>query len=71
MILAVDAAHWWGPAGWAYRNLPGNVAADVLFGIAGYYAGVRKAWQRLHTKLDSHHNQQMDAHRATQERIQP
>lgn len=59
MILGhVDAAHWWGPAGWLYRNTPGNLAASAVWGPIGLILGA--AWERrkviapIHRRLDHH-----------------
>ena len=57
MILAhVNAAHWWGPAGWLYRNTPGNIAASVIWAVPAYLIGVRRGWKKLHSKLDELHS---------------
>lgn len=38
-MIAVDAAHWWGPAGYLYRNTPGNLIASFIAFLAGYFVG--------------------------------
>lgn len=67
-VLAVAAAHWWGPFGWLYRNCPGNLAASGICFVAGVFAG-RAGLNRLHAKLDAHHAEQMAAHKATQDHL--
>lgn len=53
-MLAVNAAHWWGPAGWLFRNTPGNLAASGIAFVAGVTVG-SKALKGLHSKLDRNH----------------
>lgn len=52
-MLAVDAARWWGPLGWLYRNTPGNIAASIIWAgppfVAGAVYGKRRA-----VKTDAH-----------------
>ena len=57
-LLAVDAAHWYGPLGWLYRNTPGNLAASAIAFSAGLVAG-RRPWKRLKA-----HNRWMAEHMA-------
>lgn len=63
-MIAVDAAHWWGPAGWIYRNTPGNLAASAMAFTAGSVWGYRKvlkphldrihdSHEALHAKVDA------------------
>ncbi len=69
IVAHIDAAHWWGPAGWLYRQCMGNLAASAIWGPVGLIVGA--AWERrkvigpIHRKLDAHHEAQMDAHRTT------
>lgn len=52
MIAAIDAAHWWGPAGWFYRNCPGNlVAGFVQVGLAALAASL--LWPPLRRRIHS------------------
>ena len=56
MIAHVDAAHWWGPLGWLYRNTTGNIAASALWGPIGLVIGAtwakRKVIHPIHRRLD-------------------
>lgn len=45
-LLAVDAASWPGPAGWLFRNTPGNLAASGIAFGAGLVVG-RRPWKRV------------------------
>ena len=57
-FLAVDAAHWWGPAGWLYRNTTGNIAASAIWGPIGLAVGAvwakHKVVLPIHARLDAH-----------------
>jgi hypothetical protein len=61
LALAVDAAHWPFPLGWAYANLTGNVTADMLFGAAGFLAG-RVGLRNVHARLDAQDQQLAGLH---------
>jgi hypothetical protein len=58
LVVMVDAARWWGPVGWGYRNLPGNLTASGVCFVAGFVAG-RTGLKHLHAKLDAHHAEHM------------
>ena len=49
----IDAAHWWGPAGWLYRNTPGNIAASVIWAGPPFVAGTLYGKHRAE-KVDAH-----------------
>ncbi|MCU4184018.1 hypothetical protein K6U06_06575 [Acidiferrimicrobium sp. IK] len=67
IVEAVDAARWWGPAGWLYRNCAGNLAASAVWGPVGFGLGAlwahrkivvparthRSETARLHAKVDA------------------
>lgn len=53
-MSAVDAAHWWGPFGWLYRNTPGNFAASAIAFVAGWMLKGRQVVRHLHKRLDHH-----------------
>lgn len=38
-MIAVDAAHWWGPVGYLYRQTTGNLIASGIAFTAGFLAG--------------------------------
>ena len=55
----VDAARWWGPFGWLYRNTPGNlVASAIAFVCAGVWVHVklvlpaREHRKHVHERMD-------------------
>lgn len=50
----IDADHWWGPAGWLYRNTPGNLAASAIAFGAGWWWKGRKILSHL-DELHRHH----------------
>lgn len=55
MILAhLDAAHWWGPVGWVYRNTPGNLAASAMCVAGAWLWKGRKILDHL-DELHRHH----------------
>ncbi|MHA0111221.1 hypothetical protein ACXYUI_29455, partial [Klebsiella pneumoniae] len=61
VVLAhVDAARWPGPAGWLYRNVPGNLAASAIAFAAGYVVA-----EIRHFRPSRQHRQTEIAHRAT------
>lgn len=67
MIVAhVNAAHWWGPAGWLYRNTVGNIAASAIWGPVGLIVGAtwekRKVIRPIHRRLDTHTASLSDLH---------
>jgi len=56
---------WPGPFGWVARETPGNLAASAIAFTAGWMLKGRQVFRDLHSKLDSHHSEQMAAHRTT------
>ena len=67
-MIAVDAAHWWGPVGYLYRQTPGNLIASFIAFVAGYLVGrgpVKRilAEHRAHQKWSAEHLAEI--HRAT------
>lgn len=52
-MLAVDAAHWWGPLGYFYRGLMDNALADPFGALVTLFLGSvilkigRRWWMRL------------------------
>lgn len=70
MILAhVDASHWWGPAGWLYRNTPGNLAASAIAFTAGWALKGKQIVKGIHDKLDRHHKELVDLHHITHDAV--
>lgn len=41
--------------------------ASVICLVGGYFVGFRRAWRKLHDKLDLHHKETMAAHHKTHE----
>jgi hypothetical protein len=59
-MVAVDAANWLFPFGYAYRNLLGNVLASVLWAGPPFVAGVLIGKRRAQ-RTDAH-NEWMARH---------
>ena len=66
-MIAVDAAHWWGPAGWLYRNTPGNLTSSAIAFTAGFTVGyvkkLRPHFEKVHSRIDELHDKHDLLHR--------
>ncbi len=58
-MIAVDAARWWGPLGYLYRNTPGNLLASLLWIVPGVayarWKAIPAAKAHLEERLHAHH----------------
>lgn len=48
-------------------SIGSNIMASVICLVGGYFVGFRRAWRKLHDKLDLHHKETMAAHHKTHE----